>query len=42
MERIKKLLLVEIASLISHKDFIKQIYYSPTSRISITKHGLSS
>jgi hypothetical protein len=38
----KQVLLVEIASLINHKDFIKQVYYSPVSRVPITRHGLSS
>ena len=41
-QRIKKLLLVEIASLISHKDYMEQVYYSPANRKSITRHGLSS
>ena len=32
-QRIKQLLLIEVKSLLSHKDFMEQVYYSPVNRI---------
>ena len=41
-QRIKQLLLIEVKSLLSHKDFMEQVYYSPVNRIPKIRHGLSS
>jgi len=32
-QRIKQLLLIEVKSLLSHKDFMEQVYYSPVNRV---------
>jgi len=41
-QRIKQLLLIEVKSLLSHKDFMEQVYYSPVNRVPMIRHGLSS